>query len=63
MKTGAVDGAATATVTMMTTRIEAASFKARVGDIVTASGVVHAGKTPGVGYSFSVPIEDARLQQ
>jgi hypothetical protein len=37
--------------------------KAKVGDIVTASGVVQTGKTLGAGYSFSVLIENAKLVQ
>jgi hypothetical protein len=36
---------------------------AKLGDVVTVKGVVHADKDFGAGYSYKVLIEDATLQQ
>jgi hypothetical protein len=38
------------------------SSPAKVGDIITAKGVVHTNKDFGAGYSYKVLVEDATLQ-
>lgn len=36
--------------------------QAKVGDVVTAQGIVHTGKDFGAGYSYKVVVEDAKLK-